>query len=82
MPLTELSTKDLRKRELIIKTDENRPTGLHDYNMIRQKYSPESTGATRPIADSPKSGSRISSNASLLPSKGTDLTLKLAGINP
>uniref|UniRef100_A0A2P2N5X3 Uncharacterized protein n=1 Tax=Rhizophora mucronata TaxID=61149 RepID=A0A2P2N5X3_RHIMU len=34
------------------------------------------------MADSPKSGSKTSSNAPSLPSRGTVLTLKLAGINP
>uniref|UniRef100_A0A2P2N374 Uncharacterized protein n=1 Tax=Rhizophora mucronata TaxID=61149 RepID=A0A2P2N374_RHIMU len=46
--------------------------------MIHQR--PESTGATRPIADSPKSGSRTSSD--VFSSRDTVLTLKLAGINP
>jgi hypothetical protein len=79
MPSTELSTKDLKYGYSYLKNEKKR---LQRYNMPLWKYSPESTGATRPMADSPKSGSRTSSNASLFPSKGTDWTLKLAGINP
>ncbi|BAS71919.1 Os01g0332150 [Oryza sativa Japonica Group] len=51
-------------------------------SKIIHQNLPESTGATRPIADSPKSGSKTSSNASLLSSRGTALILKLAGIKP
>lgn len=43
---------------------------------------PESTGATPPIADSPKSGSSTSSVAESSPSYGIVPTLKLAGMSP
>uniref|UniRef100_A0A0A9DBZ3 Uncharacterized protein n=1 Tax=Arundo donax TaxID=35708 RepID=A0A0A9DBZ3_ARUDO len=49
-------------------------------NIIHHR--PESTGATRPIAASPKSGSKTSSVASSSPSSGIVRTLKLAGIKP